>query len=135
MLESILFQPLSVSKFLGPLYFVGIDEWLALPMNPRPFWWLLHLRIGVHTLSTHAHLACNGGGIDFFGAQILDLVRALHSLLMKGLALLTRPFVNPVCQGTGGGVSTISCVGSCVRALSSACLVRMKRCIASERFL
>jgi len=63
--------------------FVGIGQRLALPMNARPCWWLLHLQIGVHTLAADPHLVCNSGDSDFFGGEIVDLVRALDLLLMR----------------------------------------------------
>ena len=57
-------------------------------MNPRPFWWLLHLEIVIDPLAGESHLARNVGHVYLFGGQIVDLVIAFHTLLMVLLALL-----------------------------------------------
>jgi len=56
-------------------------------MNPRALWWLPHLEIGIHRLSAYPKLSGNGGHIDLFCCQILDLLVQLYSLLMKTLTL------------------------------------------------
>src|SRR5260370_31239864 len=62
---------------------VGVNEPVAALMNPRALWWLPHLAIGIHRLSPYPKLSGNGGHIDLFCCQILDLVVQLYSMLIK----------------------------------------------------
>src|SRR5260370_41354646 len=66
---------------------VGVNEPFAALMNSRALLWLSHLEIGIHRLSASPKLSGNGGHIDLFCCQILDLVVQLYSLLMKTLNL------------------------------------------------
>jgi hypothetical protein len=73
------------------IVFVRLDEHFAPTVDPCAFWGLLHLHIRIHTLATDAHLTGNVGRIDLLGRQVMDLVIALHTLLMPFLAFCLLP--------------------------------------------
>ncbi len=74
------------------MVFRGIKARPTCSVNPCSFWWLLHLQIVVDPLPGETHLARNGGHVHLFGGQIMDVVRAFHTLLMVLLALLLLAF-------------------------------------------
>src|SRR5258705_12873611 len=62
--------------------FVWLKYWLANRRKMGPFWGLLHPQILIDALPTHPDLPRNGGDIDLFGREVMDLLVACNALLM-----------------------------------------------------
>lgn len=50
-------------------------------------WGLLHLQVMIDRATRHIELAGNVSDIGLFAVEVVDLMVALHSLLVKGFAL------------------------------------------------
>ena len=48
-----------------------------------PFWGLLQTQILINALPTHPYLPRNGGDIDLFGREVMDLLVACDTLLVE----------------------------------------------------
>ncbi len=78
---------LSISAPLVPpaneVSFVWLKYWLASRRNRGPFWGLLQTHILIDALPTHPYLPRNGGDIDLFGREVMDLLVACDTLLVE----------------------------------------------------
>ena len=78
---------LSISAPLVPppneVSFVWLKYWLASRRNMGPFWGLLQMQILIDALPAHPYLPRNGGDIDLFGREVMDLLVACHTLLVE----------------------------------------------------
>src|SRR6266480_5860582 len=88
-------------------------------------------------LSPHPYLPCNGGDIDLFGREVMDLGVSCDTLLGE-LKAFCAPFASSCWSGKRASCfassSERSSAGECPRALSCACLLRKKPFMVSERF-
>src|SRR5262249_18854704 len=78
---------LGVSTPLVPsaneVVFVWLKDGLTRWGNMGPFGGLLHPQILIDALPTHTYLLCNGGDINFFGREVMDLLVACDPLLVE----------------------------------------------------
>ena len=76
---------------LDEVILVGVNERFVLAMDTCARRRLCQLQGGIHALATHPHLTSDGGDIDLFREEIMNLVIPFHPLLME-LYALRAPF-------------------------------------------